>query len=494
MDKLVPTLVEAMAPSVVDPAAEAVPPPPPPALPPLPLTDDPNDPSVLARLAVDALYARQSTTLAQASARYSLRTKRPPPPNYDLWFRFARDRKCLIDEYDQIQRDFKPFYQLAETHPAYFQEMIDLAARQKVEAWPSEMNIVEVRDGQAFHRGDTQYDTWTTTFEKFAALLPNMTFLLNARDEPRVAFNFRAPSARENALLRKDPTPFHIEPTSTGEFFRKQSGCLVPKEADGFMDGINEEHSFLVASAKPGYTTDLYPVLSMSKISPCFADILFPTEYYYDRAWWSAKYGFADNIPWDEKKPLLYWRGKSTGGRIIGDNYHNFMRFKLAEIGRANKGLMDVAITQVDDLVCRGELGCDAGKLAEEYNVTGEAAPREDAYGYKYLMDVDGESFSGRFLGLLRSGSLVFKATLFSEFFNDWLLPYEHYVPVKPDLSDLTAQVNWAIQNPEEARLIQQRGMEMAKRVMTDDQNDCYYLAVLLEWARLQDHAKGIYL
>ncbi|KAJ7128454.1 hypothetical protein C8R44DRAFT_873174 [Mycena epipterygia] len=39
------------------------------------------------------------------------------------------------------------------------------------------------------------------------------------------------------------------------------------------------------------------------------------------------------------------------------------------------------------------------------------------------VIDVDGMTFSGRFLGLLRSGSLVFKSTVFEEYFNDWLRP-----------------------------------------------------------------------
>jgi hypothetical protein len=86
--------------------------------------------SILARQAVDALYARQSTTLAQASARYSLRTGRPPPPYYAHWYQFAREKRCLIDEYDQIHRDFKPFYQLAGNDAASFQAMIDRATQE----------------------------------------------------------------------------------------------------------------------------------------------------------------------------------------------------------------------------------------------------------------------------------------------------------------------------------------------------------------------------
>lgn len=75
---------------------------------------------------IDALYARQSITLAEASSRYSLKTNRPPPENYDKWFKFAQSKSCLIDEYDQIYRDFEPFYQLVEKDPGFFKNMVEL--------------------------------------------------------------------------------------------------------------------------------------------------------------------------------------------------------------------------------------------------------------------------------------------------------------------------------------------------------------------------------
>jgi hypothetical protein len=45
---------------------------------------------------------------------------------------------------------------------------------------------------------------------------------------------------------------------------------------------------------------------------------------------------------------------------------------------------------------------------------------------------------------------------------SDWLRPFEHYIPVLPDLSDLVQKIEWANENPEEAWLIQQRGLEVA--------------------------------
>ena|ERR1700761_4545362 len=82
------------------------------------------------------------------------------------------------------------------------------------------------------------------------------------------------------------------------------------------------------------------------------------------------------------------------------------------------------------------------------------------------------------------------QSTVFEEYFNDWLRPFEHYVPILPDLSDLAEKIQWANAHPDEARLIQRRGLEVARRVMTDNQNDCYFFAVLVEWAQLLEYAK----
>lgn len=61
---------------------------------------------------------------------------------------------------------------------------------------------------------------------------------------------------------------------------------------------------------------------------------------------------------------------------------------------------------------------------------------------------------------------------------------------MKIDLSDLVEKVEWAIVHEDEARQIQETGMQFAQRVLTDAQNDCYFAAVLLEWARLQNYAE----
>ncbi|KAJ7631606.1 glycosyl transferase family 90-domain-containing protein [Mycena polygramma] len=441
---------------------------------------------------VDALYARQSSTLEQARARYSLRNNRAPPPTYDKWFEFARENKCLIDEYRQIQRDFEPFYQLAKDDPAYFKKMVEKGVPQVQEDGRG-MTTGVFEDGK-FSFTDEQptlyTGDWGRTFGRFGSFMPNMSVILNGRDEPRVVFNYRLPDTKPKALNASDPTPFRHRPHPTASYFKDEMKCVVPNRPKGFTDLANDASAFMMFASSTDFTTDLFPVMSMTKISPCFADILVPSEFYYSDSWWAPHYGYANNITWDNKIDKLYWRGMTSGGWVYGDNYHAFPRFRLIDIGRKHRDLMDVKLSGFHDGLC-GE-NCNAEKIKAEYDIATVSSPREEVYKFKYLFDVDGNSFSGRYLGLLRSGSLVFKSTVFGEYFNDWLRPFEHYIPILPDLSDLVEKLEWAAEHDDEAHAIQQAGQVFAERVLTDGQNDCYFSAVLLEWARLQAMAEEV--
>jgi hypothetical protein len=135
--------------------------------------------------------------------------------------------------------------------------------------------------------------------------------------------------------------PFSVSPHPTSDWFRDRSGCQLLNRPVGFAAPGNDDsacglhHSImllagiytfipslvLISSAKTEFTVDLYPILSMTKISPCFSDILFPIEvrrlylhytrfltlpqYYYDRSWWSGKFAYSNNIEWSKKKSQI---------------------------------------------------------------------------------------------------------------------------------------------------------------------------------------------
>ncbi|KAF7307673.1 CAP10 domain-containing protein [Mycena kentingensis (nom. inval.)] len=437
---------------------------------------------------IDRLLARQSSTLEQAKSRYRLKNQREPPPGYDKWYQHARETSCLIDEYTQIARDFEPFYQLAAKDPKFFARAAERAANKvKKDGVGMTTGAFEKHQFKMTDSHDTLYrGDWERTFRRFENFIPDASIILNGRDEPRSLFNTRKPDMLEHALNASDKTPFEISPRPTDSFFRDEMQCIIPNRQTGFTGPANDASGFMLFASSTQFATDLLPVLSMTKIAPCFSDILVPSEFYYSDCGWSPKYSYPDNVNWTNKIPQLYWRGMTSGGWIWDDNYRAFPRFRLIDIGKTMRGqtLLDVAISGFHGDLCSER--CDGKKIEKEYGVTHKSAPREEGYKYKYVVDLDGNSFSGRYLGLLKSGSLVFKSTVFAEFFNDWIRPYEHYIPVLPDLSDLLDKVEWARAHDAEARRIQQTGELFTKRIMTDQQNDCYFSLVLLEWARLQ--------
>ncbi|KPV75135.1 glycosyltransferase family 90 protein [Rhodotorula graminis WP1] len=112
---------------------------------------------------------------------------------------------------------------------------------------------------------------------------------------------------------------------------------------------------------------------------------------------------------------------------------------------------------------------------------------------YKYILDVDGNGWSGRFHRLMSTNSLILKSTAFPEWYSDRIQPWVHYVPVKVDYSDLYPVLAFFKGAPEDGRGGHD---ELAERIAAQgkqwaDENwrwvdmQAYLLRLLLEYARL---------
>lgn len=83
---------------------------------------------------------------------------------------------------------------------------------------------------------------------------------------------------------------------------------------------------------------------------------------------------------------------------------------------------------------------------------------------YKFLIDIGGNGYSGRFKMLLWSGRPVLLVKRrYIEYFYKHLVPYQHYIPVKEDLSDLLEQVQWCRSHPQQASEIGANALLFAK-------------------------------
>ena len=96
-----------------------------------------------------------------------------------------------------------------------------------------------------------------------------------------------------------------------------------------------------------------------------------------------------------------------------------------------NKDIMDVAFVKS---VGHYPQGADA--LVRDHRFD-HAVRLGEHWGYKYLVDLDGMAYSGKFMAFLASDSAVMKATVYQEYFSDWIQPW--CVPPPPLLPPLSS-------------------------------------------------------
>ncbi|OAA65924.1 capsule associated protein [Niveomyces insectorum RCEF 264] len=256
---------------------------------------------------------------------------------------------------------------------------------------------------------------------------------------------------------------------------------------------------------------DLFPIFSQSKVSS-YADILYPSPWYWYE---KVAYDEARDRPWADKVDQLYWRGSTTGGfsRDGGWRRQHRQRFiqKINAADRAkvleNRGadagtggpedwqVKEVARSDYKDLfnVHFSHVGqCDEGdcEAQKQFFTIQDRADQQDAWQYKYLVDLDGNAFSGRFYAFLKSRSLVYKQAIFREWHYEWLKPWVHYIPLSLRGDDWLEAVRFfgdgALGKKEAERLALQ-GRDWANKVVRNVDLEAWFFRLLLEYGRVID-------
>eukprot|EP00584_Thalassiosira_punctigera_P013834 CAMPEP_0172553312 /NCGR_PEP_ID=MMETSP1067-20121228/50006_1 /TAXON_ID=265564 ORGANISM="Thalassiosira punctigera, Strain Tpunct2005C2" /NCGR_SAMPLE_ID=MMETSP1067 /ASSEMBLY_ACC=CAM_ASM_000444 /LENGTH=644 /DNA_ID=CAMNT_0013341477 /DNA_START=250 /DNA_END=2184 /DNA_ORIENTATION=+ len=97
--------------------------------------------------------------------------------------------------------------------------------------------------------------------------------------------------------------------------------------------------------------------------------------------------------------------------------------------------------------------------IGEHVNMTQQAK-------YKYHIDLGGgggTTWTGTVEKLALPGVLFHHVTPTKDWFHDLLVPWQHYIPVKTDLSDLREKFEWAESHPVEAKQIAEQGTAFAR-------------------------------
>lgn len=196
---------------------------------------------------------------------------------------------------------------------------------------------------------------------------------------------------------------------------------------------------------------------------------------------WNAIPKANEKLDWSQKLSKGFWRGSSTGGFFTLRAFHELARAKLVMLSLHHPNEVDARFTSV--VQCEKEVP----PLFRAKGMISRSVSRPDHLRYKYLVDVDGNSCSyERLFWLLLSNSCVIKqVTPNVQWYYGALTPFEHFIPVKEDLSDLVEKIQWAKENDDEARSIAEAGAVFARENLTPEDTLCYLYHLIHSYAKL---------
>ena len=169
-------------------------------------------------------------------------------------------------------------------------------------------------------------------------------------------------------------------------------------------------------------------------------------------------------VKWEDKISKGFFRGSSTG---MANDLTN-PRLHAAYLSQLNENLLDIGLVQFvkrDKIDKNGNISYYNPKTFP-YNIKlSKKINKFEFSKYKYLLNIEGNGHAYRKSYLFYCKSLVLNVeSKFKSWFDDLLIPYEHFIPVKNDLSDLIEIINWCKDNDSKCKQIAKNGYKFAKK------------------------------
>lgn len=248
------------------------------------------------------------------------------------------------------------------------------------------------------------------------------------------------------------------------------------------------------------------PILSMSKTED-YADVLIPTHEDWARVCQKEGVFYVDARVSDvdekmddfkSKIPTAMFRGSSTGD---GFTVETNTRLKLAHLSSKEKRDVDGTLF-LNCGITKWNSRCkklrDSTKLqvidpsSFEFGLVNFLS-LEEQRKYKYIVHVDGHVSAFRLATMMSLNCcLLIVESKWKLWYSDLLIPYEHYVPVKADLSDLYEQITWCKENDDSCEYIANNSVEFVKKYLGKEGLLDYGEKVLKELKMFMTYADDI--
>lgn len=231
------------------------------------------------------------------------------------------------------------------------------------------------------------------------------------------------------------------------------------------------------------------PLFAHSKVNDAPYIITIPDRFVIAQ-WWGTLNNMMDffpKYPWEKKKLQVFWRGGPSDFRRhwwnsvpeMCEHYSHQPRFLLCKLSQKFPEVLNVGFSSTGSYPFLKD-------LLKPYMK--ESMPIGPQLQYAFLVVVDGmmPPFTG-FLWPLFSNSVVFKQTSNeSQWYYDALQPYEHYIPVAHDFSDLVEKYQWALQNQKRCKQIAKNAHDFVSKNLMPEDFYLYFFYLLQQYEKCQ--------
>ncbi|SCZ88292.1 BZ3500_MvSof-1268-A1-R1_Chr2-1g04314 [Microbotryum saponariae] len=500
------------------------------------------------REAVEAIQKTDETLTTWQE--YERRYNRRPPKGFADWWWYAKGHNfLLVDEFDSLDEKILPLLAIPSSVMRKRAETIQHDANFWIQDKTFTLQLsgggkgVDASGPMSIHVD--RPNQMKQLIQPIAKYLPDMNLTFTGHDIPWIVMSgeAREQHIRSAKAGQYVPEKFLTDPIDDWKYDGWAQSCppnSPMRKAARFSDRLKDQAKVAPPAQKSlihdhvqamdvcshperqtlhGFTLWdgprcglVYPLFAMTSTS-MHSDLLVPPIDQYDRP--------VGNDPrWEEKKrDKIVWRGSTTGADLnlawmrIYSQRPRLCRLpaqtgpitltyapndKFGQLGPTQEFTADKRTLAKEWFdfqflgkpeQCGDSVAC--AEFAKEFTWS-EYMGQDEQNEYKYVMDVDGNGWSGRFHRLLSTNSLVFKSTIFPEWYRDHIQPWLHYVPISPDYNDLwevmaffKGDENGRGEHDALAKEIAMAGKEFAKTCWRMEDMRIYTYRLLLEYARV---------
>ena len=176
---------------------------------------------------------------------------------------------------------------------------------------------------------------------------------------------------------------------------------------------------------------------------------------------------------WLNRESIVFWRGSTTGSYFDSlEDLQKLLRIRACLTFKNVVGF-DLKVTSIVQNNIPKKL---VGQWLKERNILASPVDEDTFKNYKYHLDIAGNNTDCCSWGVIRKflrGNLVFKTNHMSQMYYDrYLEPWIHFIPVEADFNDLNEKYCWAEENQAEAALISWRGLCVARKYLSSLQEE----------------------